>query len=180
MSQISGFMEKMSRLGEQLTKTGLAPDLSIFLASNFLNVEEKDFHLLLDCFRVFEAPVQPAELFYSEKGSCFFNAACNSKESKGALFAVEGFATTVIPIMHAWNVQRCGSLILDSTWYNALTEKPGGNYFGAVVRPEFLARHLQKCLKGGTYYSILDLFLLRRMDGVKPSDVFFLREESLV
>lgn len=63
---------------------------------------------------------------------CFSNAFLLAKRSKGELLYVEGMATGVIPVHHAWCATKDGKVI-DPTWGMFRTIGLGSAYFGVAI-----------------------------------------------
>lgn len=173
------WMNLVSNRASMLVDIGMEPGQASFLATNFLNLSETDTTRILQCFRRFESPTAPAQLFFKERHACFYNSACNAEHHQTPLLLVEGFATSVIPMLHAWNITLPGIEVLDATWYNGPNGKPGENYFGVVVRPEFMRKHTQRCFDEGTYHSILDLTFFRPNPPADLDEMFFKADEAL-
>ena len=76
---------------------------------------------------------------------CFRNCA-NAAMDDPTLTYCEGYAIGVIPVLHAWCVDKDGK-ILELTW-----KKPGTEYFGIPFQTSFLKRQL--CRSG--YFGLID------------------------
>lgn len=76
---------------------------------------------------------------------CYLNAA-NAAISHPELTYCEGYASSLIPVNHAWCLDPQGR-VLELTW-----EEPGSEYYGIPFKTEFLRRQLltQK------YYGLID------------------------
>lgn len=104
MTNSSALMQTLTKKAQILERAGLPQDVSLFIGSHLLNLSYADAENLVGHFRIFQLPGEHAGLLFHEQHSCFFNSARNSKSGERNLLLVEGFATTVIPLMHAWNV----------------------------------------------------------------------------
>jgi len=80
------------------------------------------YHLLAQYGKLWAPTIKPDSVGYGKMGECFSNALHLAHEE--GLTYVEGYATTVIPMHHAWCVDSAGNVI-DPTW-RAL----GSSYFG--------------------------------------------------
>lgn len=172
-------MSQLAERAERLVNAGLPDGQASFLATNFLNLSGSQLDKIIQCFRHFSPPTEPAQLLFKERHACFYNSACNAEHSGKPLLLVEGFATSVIPMLHAWNINTTGDKTLDSTWYNDETGRPGENYFGLVIRPEFMRKHMDSCFDQGTYHSILDLTLFRPKPPADIEEMFLMADEPL-
>ena len=76
---------------------------------------------------------------------CFRNAAIAALRDPSLTY-VEGYAASIIPVLHAWCVDPDGGL-LEVTW-----GKPGDEYYGIPFQTRFLRRSL---LEAG-YYGLID------------------------
>lgn len=79
---------------------------------------------------------------------CFMNAANLAMGRRGFIYC-EGWAMSVIPVPHAWNlVEYAGELrVLDITW-----RTPGTEYFGMA----FKTAYLKKQLSQQKYFGLID------------------------
>jgi hypothetical protein len=78
---------------------------------------------------------------------CFQNAVNLMLESGKRLIYCEGYGTSVIPVLHAWCVDKKGNVI-DPTW----DYKDSVEYFGIPFDPDFVMKSMFK----SKYYGILD------------------------
>lgn len=81
------------------------------------------------------------------QGACYANAQYLASRRKGLRYA-EGYATSVIPVEHAWCVDAQGRVI-DPTW----DEKHQPDYFGIAFDSEHVRRIRQ--VTGPHSYSLL-------------------------
>ena len=79
---------------------------------------------------------------------CFTNAFFLAQRWQDELTYVEGYALSIIPILHAWCVDNKGNVI-DNTW-----EEPGHSYFGVPFKWQYV---FDTVLKKGTY-GVIDNF----------------------
>jgi hypothetical protein len=83
-------------------------------------------------------------------GSCFHNS-LKLAEKYPARFAFYcGYATSVIPLVHAWNVERETNQVIDTTWVLSpsmmMRDKfrfGQGDYFGMELPAEFVRKNLE-------------------------------------
>lgn len=75
---------------------------------------------------------------------CFRNATLLAMHFRNLTYC-EGYACSVLPVAHAWCIDREGRVV-DNTWRNS-----GAEYFGVAFRFEFLRRHLQDRGRNNTY-----------------------------
>ena len=80
--------------------------------------------------------------------ACFHNSYCAAVASKGRLRYAEGYADSIIPVHHAWNLDPEG-LVVDTTWCHdgEHLPKPGRSYMGLVFPIEYVrsARTRDNC-----------------------------------
>lgn len=81
-------------------------------------------------------------------GYCYANASRLS--ARAGLIYCEGYALGIIPVMHAWCVDRDGNVI-DNTW------RTGVSYYGIAIKRTYVAKAL---LRQKTY-GIIDQYTLR-------------------
>ena len=86
---------------------------------------------------------------------CFCNAALAAMWNKGLTY-VEGYACGVIPVLHAWCVDKHGDVV-ELTW-----PEVGTDYYGVPFNRKFLARQLCKTKQYGLIDSHKDDFGLIR------------------
>lgn len=83
---------------------------------------------------------------------CFSNAAKLAIRHPDKLAYVEGYAAGIIPLSHAWCVDRDGEVV-DPTWgHNEV--RAGTDYFGVAVSTEFLT----KLLLENKYYGLIEVY----------------------
>lgn len=107
-----------------------------------------------DCFssfvlrhgRTFKGAPLPKKFRKGKIKHCFENATRLAIKHPQLTYC-EGYASSIIPVMHAWCVLEDGTVV-DNTWMDS--EECG--YFGIPFKTEFLRRHL---LMSG-YYGLLD------------------------
>lgn len=87
-----------------------------------------------------------ANVEQGERHQCFKNALHLAVSSNGELFYCEGWAAGVIPVEHAWCVDRHG-FVHDPTW----DARDGDVYLGVILEAE---EALATVLKQG-YYGVL-------------------------
>lgn len=68
---------------------------------------------------------------------CYNNALSLMLESRGKLFYCEGYASGIIPVMHAWCCDVNG-VVYDPTWQNDILRNEEDQYFGCVFDSEFV------------------------------------------
>lgn len=79
---------------------------------------------------------------------CFMNAYRLVDRSNGALWYCEGFAWSIIPVLHAWAVDKDGN-VFEPTWRDI-----GISYFGIAFKMEFVRDTI---LRRGRYGVIDDM-----------------------
>lgn len=88
-----------------------------------------------------------------ELKACFRNAGTAAIDNPELTY-VEGYAGTIIPIMHAWCVTDNGTII-DPTW------EDGHHYFGIAFPTPWLRRHIVRTsvwgVFGGDYVAVNDI-----------------------
>lgn len=99
--------------------------------------------LLLARGQSFPYAPRPAQIAKGEDKQCFYNAFVLARFSSG-LHYCEGFATSIIPVLHAWCVTDEG-VVVDPTWHE---REYTPVYFGLVMDTARLTAHL---LRQGTY-----------------------------
>ncbi len=102
--------------------------------------------LILTNGRFFEPTPLPKGLPKGEIKDCFRNAFLLAHEHD--LTYVEGYARGIIPVHHAWNVDKNGKVV-DNTWCGtdskpSLRRNPvlGEEYFGVALNLEFVTAFL--------------------------------------
>ena len=80
------------------------------------------------------SPIQPPK---GPMKLCFMNA-YNLAIEDDRLTYVEGFALNIIPIHHAWNIDREGRLV-ENTW-----KTPGVEYFGVPFKTIYVAEAINE------------------------------------
>jgi hypothetical protein len=81
---------------------------------------------------------------------CFMNAYRLAEGSD--LIYVEGYATSVIPVLHAWVLDprpNDSGKIIETTW-----ENPGEEYFGVAMPMDYV----RKVLLARKFYGVLDCY----------------------
>lgn len=76
---------------------------------------------------------------------CFRNASMAALQDR-CLTYVEGYASSIIPVAHAWCVTARGQAV-ELTW-----DKPGDEYYGVPFQTEFLRKQLLE----NKYYGLID------------------------
>ena len=102
--------------------------------------------------RAWTAKPRPANVRQMTPKYCFDNAYRLAARSRGRLRYVEGYATTYIPMHHAWTVDRDGNVV-DPTWEYDADSRLGADtpYFGT----EFPLESVRAARAGGCY-SVID------------------------
>lgn len=85
----------------------------------------------------------PAEHVRGPARECFRNAALLALREE--LIYVEGYAAGVIPLEHAWCVDK-EDKVYEVTW-----EEPGTSYFGIPFKTSYLMSHLRKAKVYGIF-----------------------------
>ena len=83
--------------------------------------------------REFPFAVLPAGVRKRRLGRCFSNAWQLVESNPGKYIYVEGFALSIIPMEHAWCIDRQGNII-DPTWHDGR----GSQYFGVPFKSDFV------------------------------------------
>jgi hypothetical protein len=86
--------------------------------------------------QLFTNIIFPENLIIGKMKECYKNAALLCMENKN-YFYVEGYACGIIPVMHAWCIDKDKNVI-DPTWND------GGEYFGIIIKKRFLMDSLVK------------------------------------
>lgn len=105
--------------------------------------------LLLDKAKFFTPPQESLDKL-GEPKLCFMNA-YQYMLSHDDIIYVEGYANRVIPLMHAWCVDKTG-VVLETTW-----EEPGEAYFGVAINREYVFDIVLKARR----YGVLDAWDLK-------------------
>ena len=84
---------------------------------------------------------------------CFKNAAEMAIDSSRFIYC-EGYGLSIIPVMHAWCLDKDGNVI-DPTWANFAFEK-GREYFGIAINTKYLITHLCKTERYGSLIDAWD------------------------
>ena len=112
---------------------------------------------ILECGQDFKPAKRPKGLRKMTDKQCYRNATVLSRE-RGLHYA-EGFAASIIPVLHAWCVDDNGTVI-DPTWRHPETAA----YRGFIIPQEILAREI---LRNGYYgvlgQDIIDIKLIERL-----------------
>jgi hypothetical protein len=112
LADLRGYLEMVAKVRSQMPK----PD-----GFKFNGIEE----FVLSEGRAWTAQPRPESVPMMTPKYCFDNSYRLAARSRGRLRYVEGFATSVIPMHHAWTVDSAGNVV-DPTWeYKAETA-----YFG--------------------------------------------------
>lgn len=106
------------------------------------------FRFLLNHGEAFTYQSKPVRYRWGQMKQCFRNAAVLAI-TYPELTYVEGYASSVIPMPHAWVIDANG-LVIDNTWRTLHTEKP--DYFGV----RFATAYLRRRLLGQGVYGLLD------------------------
>lgn len=69
---------------------------------------------------------------------CFHNSLAIALRNTRRFAYMEGYASNLIPVEHAWCIDRVTGLVVDATW------KEGTQYIGVAVKPEYALRCLRK------------------------------------
>jgi hypothetical protein len=101
----------------------------------------------------FEPGDLPEDIAPGPAGMCFHNAAIIALHSP--LVYCEGYATGIIPVLHAWLVDPISpTLAIDPTWTGRRGRVPmGTDYYGLTIKRSFLNKHILRSREWG---SILD------------------------
>lgn len=84
----------------------------------------------------FKPKLLPKGIIQGRMKECYKNAALLAME-KPNYFYVEGIACGIIPVLHAWCVDKDKNVI-DPTWPD------GKEYFGVIIKKEFLFKQTVK------------------------------------
>jgi len=79
----------------------------------------------------------PASAVQGPVGECFRNAALLAFENPGLIYC-EGYAMSLLPVLHAWVVTSKGRVI-DITW-----SRRGTEYYGVAIRTDYLRQQVKK------------------------------------
>lgn len=79
----------------------------------------------------------PKGIIQGKMKECYKNAALLSLEKPNYFYA-EGIACGIIPVLHAWCVDKDKNVI-DPTWSD------GKEYFGVIIKKGFLFKQVEKC-----------------------------------
>lgn len=86
----------------------------------------------------FKTQISPKSLKRGRMKECYRNALMLMLDNPSYLY-VEGYATGIIPVMHAWCIDKKGNVI-DPTWAD------GKEYFGVIFKRSYA---LEQALKDG-------------------------------
>lgn len=102
---------------------------------------------VLEHGRVFKSQALPKRFKRGKLGLCFMNAAKLMQDTYAELYYVEGWASNIIPMHHAWVVDSDGNVI-DPTW----SEPESRVYFGVPFKQGYLTRVLVLSKTWGIFY----------------------------
>jgi len=105
------------------------------------NQQASVYFMLRDHGRKWQQKTLPSTISFGTLGECFKNAALLAMEHPELTY-VEGFATCVIPMHHAWCVDPDGNVV-DSTWRTL-----GTSYFGIPMSTDYVR---ETALRTGLY-----------------------------
>lgn len=80
----------------------------------------------------------PARVKRGPMRACYHNSLALAKRGKGRYVYVEGCATHIIPVSHAWCCDRETGLIVDTTWAEGI------DYVGVPMRTAYVAKMLRR------------------------------------
>jgi len=94
---------------------------------------------LLDNGRVFPlwSPL-PKRVRRGPMKACYHNSLRLAKRGKGRYVYMEGYATHLIPVSHAWCYDREAGLVVDTTWAEGI------DYVGVPLKTAYAARMLRR------------------------------------
>lgn len=146
--------------------------------SAFINTSKLVYNcveqLVLTHGRLYDTIIKrPAWIKRGRKKECYSNCLKELIYNPNKLIYCEGFATSVIPVQHAWLLFE-GQLI-DPTWDDQI-EQQNREYFGIAFNTDYV-KHT--ALKTG-YYGVLDNFAQGHpmLTGVhKPADFLYSENE---
>lgn len=105
------------------------------------------------------ADALPEDVRPGPTGQCFRNAANLALDHRNKYIYVEGYATSLIPVMHAWCVHWQTGEVIDPTWTGEFnTLRPvAREYYGIAINTNYLC----EMLLNRERYGIIDAWELR-------------------
>lgn len=100
----------------------------------------------------FEWKPLPDDVKPGDAQQCFRNAFELTKDQPERFIYCEGFAAGIIPVMHAWCIDRETQTVVDVTWSGGHHEEQGRDYFGIP----FNWRYAVEATLNREYYGIID------------------------
>ena len=89
----------------------------------------------------------PKDVEPMKEKQCFMNAAKMATESERFIYC-EGYALSIIPVMHAWCLDKDGNVI-DPTWASLPFEK-GREYFGIAIKTSYVIHYFLETERCGS------------------------------
>ena len=78
--------------------------------------------------------------YESPAGECYRNAFELADRYPADLVYVEGYASGIFPVMHAWCVARKTQIVIDPTWDNRVFTEMDRSYFGVPIKLSFVRK----------------------------------------
>lgn len=109
-----------------------------FMARHNETAKVNPYRWLLDNGRRFDWSPLPPRMRRRAPKACFWNSLQLAERGRGRFAYIEGFATAMLPVHHAWCFDRETGRIVDATWVE------GSGYVGVPVRTAYVRARLNR------------------------------------